>query len=188
MDLLPGQRGQLGVEAAEADDLDVPVRVPTLLLGEHAREDPGGRAGARDADRLALEVRDAAHLGGDVEREVVALGVGRHGLDGRARLAEHEDVGRARHADEHLARHDRLEQVGAAAEGDELGGEPLVLEEALLERDDDRPGHRVVAEHRRADLHGALGAGDPRGDRGERGRGGEEPTTCQRGAGHGRSP
>src|SRR5207302_4637619 len=37
-DLLAGQRRELSVEAAEADHLDVLVRIPAFLLGDHARE------------------------------------------------------------------------------------------------------------------------------------------------------
>src|SRR6266704_3342430 len=82
-DLATRQGRQLRVEAAEAHDLHVPVRVPALLAGEHAREDPGGGAEARDADRLALEIADPLDVRRHVEGEVIALGVGRDHLDRR---------------------------------------------------------------------------------------------------------
>src|SRR5439155_1348026 len=173
-DLPARQRCELGVEAAEADDLHVLVRVPAFLLGQHAREDPRRRTDARDADRLALEARDRRDVGRDVEGEVVALGMGRDHLDRRARFAEDEDVGAPGDADQHVAAHDRLEEVRAPTEGDELGLEALAREESALERHDDRPRHRVVAEHGRADLHGGpaprrpwRSGGRDRGDRAE---------------------
>ena len=109
---------------------------------------------------------------------MVALGVGRDHLDRRAGLAEDEDVGAAGDPNEALARHHRLEQIGTAAERHELGGEPLALEEAALERDDHWPGHRIVAQHRGADLDRRLrtGGARERGHGARRGGGGQEST------------
>ena len=184
-DLPARQRCELGVEAAEADDLHVLVRVPAFFLGQHAREDPRRRTDARDADRLALEIGHVVDVGGHIEGEVVALGVRRDHLDRRARFAEDEDVGAAGDADEDLARHDRLEEVGATAERDELGREALAFEEPALARHDHRPHHRVVAEHGRADLHRGLAARGPWRERsGDRGGGGEEATARDRGRRH----
>src|SRR5207248_8364286 len=56
VDLLAGERGDLRVESAEADDFDVAIRVPALRLGEHAREDPRGGADPRDTDGLAFQL------------------------------------------------------------------------------------------------------------------------------------
>src|SRR5207302_3065533 len=44
LNLVPRERGDLGVETAERDDLDVALRVPALLPGQDAREYPGGGA------------------------------------------------------------------------------------------------------------------------------------------------
>ena len=186
-DLLASHGRELRVEPAEADDLHVPVRVPAFLLGEHAREDPRRGARAGDADRLALEVADPLDVVRDVQREVVALGVRRDHLDRRAGLAEDENVGAAADPDETLAGHHGLEQIRAAAKRHELGGEPLGLEEALLESDDDGSRHRVVAEHRGADLDRGLRAGDAREDGGRcRGQGpGDESAACDHGHGRG---
>src|SRR5438445_674722 len=114
--------------------------------------------------------------------------MGRDHLDRRARFAEDEDVGAPGDADQHVAAHDRLEEVRAPTEGDELGLEPLAREESALERHDDRPRHRVVAEHGRADLHGGpaprrpwRSGGRDRGDRGDRA---EEATAGDRRHGH----
>jgi hypothetical protein len=188
VDLLAGQRGELGVEAAEADDLDVLVRVPALLLGHHAREDPGGGPDRGDADRLALEIADRLHVGGDVEREMVALGVRRHHLERHAGLAEHEDVGAAGGAQEDLAGDDRLHEGGAATERHELDVEVLGAEHSLLDGDDERSGQGIVAEDGGADLHRRLRAGDVQAsaDDERAGRDGQEMTPADRG--HARSP
>src|SRR5205809_5964007 len=184
-DLPPGQRRKLGVEAAQTDDLHVLVRVPALLLRQHAREDPRRRADARDTDRASPEVGDGVDVGADVQGKVVALGVRRDHLDRRARLPKDEDVGAPGDSDEDVAAHDGLEEVGAAAEGDELGREALLGEEPALERHDDRPRHRIVAKDGRADLHRGGRAREPwpQADRGRRERG-EEPAAGDRGRGH----
>src|SRR5438094_955047 len=59
-----------------------------------------------------------------------------------------------------------------------LIGEPLALEKAALERDDHRPGHRIVAQHRGADLDRRLrtGGARERGHGARRGGGGQEST------------
>ena len=58
--------------------------------------------------------------------------------------------------------HDGLHEVRPPAQGLELDGDPLRPEEALLEGDEDRRDHRVVAEDRGPDLHRrALGGGGP---------------------------
>src|SRR3989454_6131731 len=112
-------------------------------------------------------------------------GMGRDHLDRRARFAEDEDVGAPGDADQHVAAHDRLEEVRAPTEGDELGLEPLAREESALERHDDRPRHRVVAEHGRADLHGGPAPRRPwRSGRRDRGDRAEEATAGGPPAGH----
>src|SRR6185369_12425543 len=85
-----------------------------------------------------------------------------------------------------FTRHHGLEEIGAAAKGHVLGGEALGFEVALIEGDDDRPGHRVVAEHGTPDLDRGLRSDSARRERcrPRRKRGAEEPAT--RDHGHGR--
>src|SRR5437016_4128829 len=108
-DLLAGQRGELSVEPAEAEDLHVAVGIPDMGLERHPREDPRRRARPRDTDRLALELTDGRAVGRRHDDEVVAFAVRGDHLDRRSGLAELDDVGRAGDADQHLTHHHRLE-------------------------------------------------------------------------------
>jgi hypothetical protein len=127
-------------------------------------------------------------IGRHVQGEVIALGVRRDHLDRRAGFAEDEDVGAAGDPDETLAGHHRLEEIGTAPEGHELGGEPFGLEQAPLEGDDDGPGHRVIAEDRGADLDRGLRASGPRDERRRARREGGGEEAAARDHGHGQWP
>ena len=131
-DLAARERRQLGVEPAEAHDRDVLLRVPALLLGQHRREDPGGRADAGHPDRLALEVGELGDRLGDVEREVVPVHLRGDEPDRHPGGPEHRHVGRPGGPDVELAGDDGLDEVGAPAERLELDGHALGPEEALL--------------------------------------------------------
>jgi hypothetical protein len=111
---------------------------------------------------------------------MVALGVGGHHLDRHAGLAEHQDVGAASGAEQHLTGDDGLHEIGPASEGHELDVETLGLKKALVGGDDKGPGERIIAEDRGAELHRRLRAdhGRRQGTDREGGRAGDEKMTA----------